>query len=216
VGANEGRISVRAALGIAAIAALLLASVAGASSVRRDGSGAAKVRHVTLDRGTLLGEPWHSAIFRASKRSHQPCFELATQGGGFSSFIGLCGRPRRGFVPILMSDSGDHDSKGTVTLVVTPLHVHRVRLNFGRRADKEVWPKRIGPRKARKAGLKPDFKHKSLALRGRFCLRRHVDYDADGEVVFRSSRYPPCRRQRAKLNSASAEGGYAIKGIRSR
>lgn len=155
--------------------------------------GKSKQRHVTLAKGELLSNPWRASIYRRGK--HQPCYEVMTQTSGVSTVGGECGRARRGFIPVLLSQSGNGPSRGNVILLITPMKVHRVRLRFGGRANKSVWPKRVSSTKAQRAGLHPDFRYKLLARRGRFCLRRHVDFDARGRVFYRSLRYPPCRKQ---------------------
>ena len=99
-----------------------------------------------------------------------------------------------------MSDSGDPDNRGLVTLLITPPKVHRVRLNFGGR-PKTVWPKRIGHRKAREAGVKPNFRYKSLARKGELCVRSNVGYTASGRVFYGPFHYPPCRKQMQESKS---------------
>lgn len=150
-------------------------------------------RHVTLDKGRLLGHPWRARSY--SDRRGQPCYETVTETSGVELFGGECGAARRGFIPILLSQSGNGSSRGNVVLVITPTVVHRVRLRFGGRTNKNVWPKRIPLRLADDAGVRAAFRYKAFARPGRFCLRQHVEFDSRGHVFYRSERYPPCRQQ---------------------
>lgn len=205
---------VRARLVAAAVAlsAVLAAVTAGApGTAARPAQGHAKVPHVVLNRGTLLGEPWHTTLFKAAPQSRRPCFGVTTQDSEIIDSFAECAYPRRGFVPLILSDSGDPDNRGIVVLLATPRKVHRVRLNFGGRADKTIWPKPVSRAKLRKAGVNPKFRYKAFARQGEFCLRRHVDYDAQGRVYYRSYRYPPCRRQEKEARSGSSKAGSSAR-----
>jgi hypothetical protein len=184
---------------VAILAAAVGSAGASASSpLAASTAGGAKVRHVVLKRGTLFGEPWHTTISANRPGSRIPCFGVTTQDSEAVDSFGECSRPTRVFIPLIMSDSGDPPNRGVVTLLVTPLKVHRVRLNFGGRPDKTVWPRRVARAKARRAGLKPDFRARSFARSGEFCLRRMVAFTTEGRVYLRTPRYPSCAQQRRR------------------
>jgi hypothetical protein len=192
-GPSRYRVTIRIAIRIGTGAALALATfllamtpASGREQLRASDGG------VSLDDGSLLGHEWRTYVF---ERGRRPCFGIETESGGIRSSFYECLRPRRGLIPILLGQSGDGPGEGTVALVVTPLKVHRVHLNFGRHPDEHVWPKRVSHRKAHQAGVKPRFRYKTLADPGDFCLRRHVEYRRDGSIYYRSYRYPPCRNQ---------------------
>ncbi len=215
---SRGTVARVAAGTVVVLLAVVLAVPNGdAASPHAQSQAGAKVPHVVLKRGTLLGEPWHTTLQRHRPDSKLPCFGVTTQDSEFQAIVSECGHPRRFFVPLIMSDSGDPDNRGVVTLLVTPPKVKRVHLNFGGRPDKTVWPKRISHRKARKAGVKPNFRYKSFARKGEFCPRGQVGYTASGKVFYGPFHYPPCRRQKQESKSERSsrrssprwqEGGY--------
>jgi hypothetical protein len=150
-------------------------------------------RHsITLDHGFLSGQPWRSQAFRAHGR---PCYQLETHFSGSSNAFFECGRPRRGFIPTIEGRSGNGARRGSLLLVITPMRVTRVHLNLGGRPDRNIWPRPINRAMARKANLKRNFRYKTLARKGNFCLRRHVDFERGGDVYFKSFPYPRCSKQ---------------------
>jgi hypothetical protein len=169
--------------------------VASRDDRHQDRAVRANRRYATLRQGALLGKFWRARIYARS--GTQPCYELATQTSGVTIIGGECGRPRRGFIPVLTGQTGNGKTIGNVMVLITPITVHRVDLSLGGRPDKTVWPKRISKVKAHRAGLDADFRYKVFAGGGRWCLRHHADYDRRGEVFYRSLRYPPCRDQRS-------------------
>jgi hypothetical protein len=190
---------------------LLVLAVAAIAAVGVTAPGAARAREgpagehrALLDHGSLLGHEWQTAVFA---RKAQPCFEMQTEFDDVRSWFYECSKPRRGFIPIIFGQSGEGEEEGTVVLIATPLEVHRVHLNFSGRRDQDVWPKRISRRKARRAGVNPNFRYKTLAAAGDFCLRRHVDYKRDSRIYYRSYRYPPCDRQASLIRR---RGGFAL------
>jgi hypothetical protein len=148
---------------------------------------------VTLDHGSLLGQPWRAALYKNTAGS--PCYQLDTHV--FQPPIGVttsvCGRPRRGFIPTLAGKSGSGSTRGHVLIMVTPLRVRRVELRLSHGRRRELRPHRIKPRKAHRVGLDATFRYAVSTIRGSSCLRRHIDYTAAGRTYYRSLRYGDCR-----------------------
>lgn len=154
--------------------ALLTASLVGASTSLAGGGFNPSGPTVLLERG----KHWTYSVYRSG---HQRCLDLEVRSGRGGSCPRL-GRKQE------FSMSLDHGSgpirrtKLTVFTIEAPLKDRRVHLDLYHHRDRDIYLRRLGARRARRAGVRDDFRYAAFGVRGCESLRSPATvYRAGGE-----------------------------------
>jgi hypothetical protein len=116
------------------------------------------------------------------------CIEVAATGPAGAGGLWACGTLDP--TPIIVAHTNGVGRHAVSALALAfPLRVRAVRLWLGSRRSRTVRLRRVGPRQARLARVRP-FNFAARAYLGHFCLRRFATVGRSGEVLDISGKMP--------------------------